>query len=179
MNILEMSAQRLRPVLNWPLIRRVRQNHGLEHATIHVLSRDRYRLSGRASLNGFILIGDVPTERVQAAAEEALRRMQRGEAHLAVHPNCGTNLLTSGFLVTLLSALAFTGTNRRAAWDRFPFALLGAIFAILYGPLLGNQLQQHFTTSGEPGNLEIYAVRRSESRLPLLGRMVVHTILTR
>ncbi len=78
--------------LDHPLIDRVRRNHALEHATIHVLSR-RYRdlhVMGRSTPNGFILYGDLPTDAVYEAAQEALERLRAGERHLAVHPACGT-----------------------------------------------------------------------------------------
>ena len=48
-------------------------------------------MAGHSTAAGFRLLGEVPTDALQAAVEEALRRMQGGEAKLAVHPNCGTN----------------------------------------------------------------------------------------
>ena len=74
--------------------RRIRQNHALEHATITILSGmvPDLRVSARSSSNGFIVFGDVDLGMLRRALDEALRRLQAGEAELAIHPNCGTNL---------------------------------------------------------------------------------------
>ena len=107
MNPLERLAEYAEPLTRHPYILRVRRNHGLEHATIHVLNGRNYRLSGRSGESGFILVGDVPTAQVESAVAEALSRMKAGEHKLAVHPNCGTNLTATILLVT---AAAFLGS---------------------------------------------------------------------
>src|SRR5260370_39939288 len=73
--------------------RRIRQNHALEHATITILSGmvPDLRVSARSSSSGFIILGDVDLGLLRRALDEALRRLQAGEAELAIHPNCGTN----------------------------------------------------------------------------------------
>mgnify|MGYP001627663323 CR=1 FL=1 len=78
----------------------VRRNHGLEHATVSVLfaRRGPQRLAGRASGNGFFIIGDVDPVLLRSCADEALLRLQRGESGLAVSPMCGTNLVVTGTL---------------------------------------------------------------------------------
>ena len=57
MNPMERLAEYAEPVTRHPYILRVRRNHGLEHATIHLLNRQNYQLSGRSSDSGFILVG--------------------------------------------------------------------------------------------------------------------------
>ena len=88
----------LNALLALPVIDRTRRNHGLEHATITLLSQRQRGLSmvGRSTPNGFYLYGDVSTEALAEAAAAALARMRAGEHHLAVHPNCGTNFVTAG-----------------------------------------------------------------------------------
>ena len=92
-------------------IRRVRRNHGLEHATIHVLSRKVKNLSmaGRSTVTGFYLYGNVTTEEVESAVREALQRMRNGEHGLAIHPNCGTGLVTAGLLTSLATLVGTSG----------------------------------------------------------------------
>ncbi len=56
----------------------VRQNHALEHATIVLLSK-KYpdiRLAGISFAAGFFVFGDVPTEAVLPAAQEALNLLR-------------------------------------------------------------------------------------------------------
>jgi hypothetical protein len=171
-------AALLSPLLNFEPVLRIRRNHGLEHGTVHVLNRQRYTLSGISSSTGFLIIGDVPTERVTKAVEEALKRFGKGEAALAVHPNCGTNLVTSGVLMTCIGALGFVGTTRRQAWERFSIVLFGMTLAAMYSLPLGMAIQKHFTTSGDMGDLELVHVGRYE--FSLAGRQVViHNVLTR
>ena len=78
----------------------VRQHHAVEHATIHVLTwRHPYaRIVGRSTHTGCLIYGHLPTAEVADAAAEALARLQRGEAHLAVHPRCGTNLVVTSVM---------------------------------------------------------------------------------
>ncbi len=99
------------PILNLPIIRRVRRNHGLEHATIHMLSRKVKNLSmaGRSTLTGFYLYGNVSTREVEDAVSEALQRMRDGEHGLAIHPNCGTGLVTAGILTSLATLVGTAG----------------------------------------------------------------------
>ncbi len=168
----------LRPILEQDYIWRVRRNHALEHATVHMLNRQRVRLSGRASGTGFVLYGDVPTDKVQQASKEALMRMKRGEKHWAIHPNCGTNLVATGFLLALVGVLVFGGTSRRAAWERFPLAMVGMMLASVYSLPFGMALQKHFTTSSDMGALTIVAVRKRTLRLPIIGVVTVHEVVT-
>lgn len=175
-------AQRAQPILEFPLVRRTRRNHGLEHATIHVLSarRKTLRMAGRSSDSGFILIGEAPTEQIEEAVKEALTRMKRGEHKLAIHPNCGTNLVTAAFLTTSVGWLGLGTTTRRPLADRFAWTMAGMVLALLAAQPLGMRLQAHFTTKGDPGDLEFVKITRREVRWPLSKDPVtVHRIVTR
>lgn len=159
------------PLLGSPPVLRLRRNHGLEHGTIHVLNRQRYTLSGISSLSGFVLIGDVPTDKVTQAVQEALRRFKRGEARLAIHPNCGTNLVVTATLMASIGAAGFVGATPRQAWERFSLVLLLMLVAAMFSLPLGLAVQQHITTTGDMGDLELLGVSRRELRLR--GRKVV------
>jgi len=167
----------LQPVLEIPFIRRTRRNHGLEHATIHLLSQrvQGLRIVGRSDSGGFWLWGDVRTEDVEACATSALRRMQGGEHNLAIHPNCGTNLLTVAALGTLAVLVALIGSERErfGKINRAPLVATGIIFAAIFGQPLGMQVQQHITTLGDPGDLEIVEIKRSTQ-----AGMTAHRIRT-
>ncbi len=127
------------------LVRRTRQHHAIEHATIHVLS-ERYpqrRFSGYSDPFGFTLYGEVDEYGLQRAVGDALLRLQAGESSLAIHPNCGTNLATSGALATL--AALITGGGRRGFWDRFATSLVFVIPALIIARPLGYRLQRYTT----------------------------------
>ncbi len=182
MGPIEQLAVLAEPLLSLPVIRRIRRNHGLEHATIHMLAQGRrnLRIAGRSDSAGFFLYGDVATGEVVRAAEEALRRMRGGQHELALHPNCGTNLLTTGTLATLAAMAGLAGAEdsaeRRA--ERFPTILLMVIATLIFAPALGMSLQRHFTTLGDPGELEIAGIERRTVRAPFGGEVVVHRITT-
>lgn len=181
--MIETLATLFRPVLDFPLIRRVRRNHGLEHATIHMLSRRIKNLSmaGRADDSGFYLYGEVETPLVWEAAQEALRRMREGEHRLAIHPNCGTGLVTTSFMTSLAAIVGLTGTKNTLSdiLNRLPLVMLLSIGALIVSQPMGLALQRHFTTLGEPGDLEIVDISQHETSLPLAGKLIVHRVHTR
>ncbi len=169
----------LRELLDRPLINRIRRNHGLEHATIHVLSAryPRRAIAGRADAQGFVILGNLSTEAVTQAARDALRRMQQGEAHLAIHPNCGTNYLMAGALAALGSYSALLGGDSqrwRDRIERLPLAILAGVAALLVAQPLGAAAQRHLTTHSEVEGLEIVEVRRIHR-----GRTAIHRVFTR
>ena len=180
MHPIERLAQYAEPVTHHPFILRVRRNHGLEHATIHILNRQNYQLSGRSSEGGFILLGEAPTELVESAVIEALERMKAGERKLAIHPNCGTNLVTTGFLATAVAFLGFAGRGLRKSWERFPTMMLAMMAVVLLSTPLGMSLQRHFTTEGDLGDLELVSVTRERKNVPFSGRqLTLHRVVTR
>lgn len=179
--MIKIMAVLIRPLLFWSPIRRVRRNHGLEHATVHMLSRRMRNLSiaGRAVTNGFFLYGNVETDLVHEAATEALRRLKQGEHRLAVHPNCGTGLVTAGFMTSMatLGGTAGVGNSWRERLNRLPTLILLSVVALIVSQPLGLTLQRYITTEGDPGDLEIVEVARLKT--PVGSRVAVHRVWTR
>jgi len=164
-------------VLDFPVISRIRRNHGLEHASLHMLSRrhPRCSLAGHSDSGGFWLIGDVPTEDVYAAVEEALLHLRNGEYHLAVHPNCGTNFVSAGILAGLGAFIGLLGARRfREKLERLPLVATLATLALILAQPLGLLLQEQITTAGELGNLEVVEIIPSRR-----GRLRAHRVVTR
>lgn len=144
-------------------ISQVRRNHGLEHATLHVLARQfpQVAMAGYSYIGGFWIFGNLSTEAVRVAAHEALQRMKNGESGLAIHPYCGTNFLTNGFLAGCAGALAMWGAKSgwRNRLERLSLATSLATLALIFGQPLGFAIQKHITTSGQPGTLQIVDVQ--------------------
>jgi hypothetical protein len=151
----------------------VRQNHALEHATLHVLSRYNpyVRLMGRSTFSGFLIYSPLNTQVVAAAASEALARLQQGEAYLAVHPRCGTNLAVTGVLAGL-AAFGATLGRPRSKLDRLPLAMMAATVAAVVGQSLAHKIQENITTTPDVDDLHIAEVIRQER-----GRLVVHKVI--
>ena len=159
MNILERAP-----------ISTVRRNHGIEHATVHVLtSRDpSLRLVGRADTSGFYIYGEVATEDLKSAVEEAVKRLQGGEGSLAVHPRCGTNLVVAGLLTGVAAAAAL---GRRPSLRRIPDAILATTLAAFVAQPLGLSVQEHITTSPKAGGARIAGIRQEQ-----MGRVKVQHV---
>jgi hypothetical protein len=141
------------------MIGSIRRNHALEHATIAVLAnrlgRD-VRLVGRATRNGYYLYGDMQADQVEVAALEALDRLRRGEAHLAVSPMCGTNLAVAGILAGLSSIVAL---GNRSRLERIPNVLLASMLAVLVAQPLGRVVQKHLTTDPDLSDTDVVGIK--------------------
>ena len=165
--------------LNQPLVARVRRNHGLEHGTLHILSR-RFpgrSMAGHSDTKGFWIIGDLDTAEVESAVEEALRRIRAGEKKLAVHPNCGTNFVTSGILAGLAAFIAMFGAGRRLRerLERIPLVITMATLALIVAQPLGLVLQENITTSGDLEDLEVLEILPPRHSRPKAHRVVTRS----
>jgi hypothetical protein len=178
--VINTVAKAASPILNLPFILRTRRNHGLEHASVHVLSETvkTRPLAGRSDADGFWLFGDLETEQVKAAVEEALRRMRAGDHQLAIHPGCGTARLTTGTVAGLAALSGTIGARKSFSgmMERLPTVILLTMLGIFFSEPLGLQLQEHFTTLGDPGDLQIVNIERKQGGA--FGNMILHRITT-
>jgi hypothetical protein len=153
-------------MMSIPIVRRVRRIHGLEHATIHILSQrfPGVPLAGHSNPTGFWLLGEVPTPAVESAVYEAIQRLSRGEKRLAIAPLCGTNVVAIGTLTGLAASLSFWSAPKRLRdkLDRLPVAITLSTLAVFAALPLGVWLQAHVTTSAEANGLNVKAVQRSQ-----------------
>ncbi len=160
-------------LLDLPLILETRRNHALEHATLHILARNHPGpLAGHSNPTGYFILGDVTTDSLRAAADEARTRLNAGEHNFAIHPGCGTNLAASVGLAGTFAWLPFRG--RKSTLGRLavlPLALLFAALGFALARQLGPSLQQHVTTEANLGNLQIVEIR--------LVRKGLHRVITK
>ena len=155
------------------MIKRTRQNHGLEHGTITVLLENGVSppLAGNATPGGFFVYGSISTEDVASAADEALRRLQAGNRELAVSPHCGTNLVIGALLAGVVSGIIF-GRSESRLW-RLPLVAGAILGTMLLGRPLGMMVQRRFTTLAILAGVEITGIRRFK-----LGKYTVHWVRT-
>ena len=157
--------QYLDKALNFPPLSRIRRNHALEHATLQMLSRKNARISaaGYSDTRGFFVIGNVSTDQLREAVNEALRRLRAGEEHLAVHPNCGTNFATAGVVAGTLGWLAMLGTGTaRSRFERWPLVVMLVTLGTMLAQPLGLFMQAKVTTDGDIAELEVTEITRFE-----------------
>lgn len=177
-SIVEPAVVPMLHYLNPQTIFRIRQNHALEHGTIHLLSsrHPSTAMAGRSDSSGFYILGNLPSESVEWAAKTSLQRLQGGEKELAIHPHCGTNLLVSGMLAaaaSFLTLLNVPGNRWQQRLERLPLAIFATILALLVARPVGNSAQRYLTTSSDLRGLQIASIRRFGS-----GRSAIHRVLT-
>lgn len=163
-------------LLDLPVARRTRRNHGIEHATVHILSArlPGTPFAGRSDGGGFYLYGQVDTATLSAAVDEALRRLVE-EPQLAIHPYCGTNLVIGGFTAGLaaLAAMATLPAERRRGGSAglLPRFMLAGTAAALASANLGPWVQANWTTLADPTGVRVTGITRTAR-----GRHVVHRV---
>lgn len=164
-------------LIDFSPVSRVRRNHGLEHATLNLLAEKNPKrsMAGHSDLGGFWILGDISTEELEQTTRQALSRLQAGESHLAIHPNCGTNFATAGILAGSLASLAMFGSGPRTRdkLERVPLAITLATLALMVSQPLGMLFQRRLTTDGDPKGLEIVEIVPSQQ-----GRWKAHRVIT-
>jgi hypothetical protein len=148
--------------------RRIRQNHALEHATITVLSGmvPNLSISARSSSRGFIIFGDVDLGVLRLALDEALHRLQAGEAELAIHPNCGTNLVIGVSLMALGTMLGMASSRTRT---RIATTAASSLAGLMAARPVGEFVQRHVTTLPDLEGVRVTDITRRK----LLGFTVI------
>ncbi len=151
--------------------RRIRQNHALEHGTVTILTRrvPGLAVSARSNARGFTIFADLDTGLVHAACAEALARLRGGEAELAIHPNCGTNLAVGTSLAMIGSLFGLTALRPRT---RLASAVASSLAGFAVARPLGRVVQRHVTTLPDVHDVRILAV----SPRRILGRRVVEVL---
>lgn len=165
-------------VFNRGAFSRVRRNHALEHATLAVLTEKnpRLRMAGYSDPKGFWLAGEIETEKVEEAVQQALQRMRSGESDLAVHPHCGTNLVTTGFLAGALGWLGMLNSGRtyRERMERLPLVISLVTLGMMVAQPLGPKVQEHVTTSADMSGMEVVRIELSKR-----GDVHLHRVVTK
>lgn len=136
----------------------VKQNHALEHATIVLLSRQypAVRLAGISFAAGFFVFGELPTEAILPAANEALTLLRTTSPEMAIHERCGTNLAVTGAL-TGLAAMAVA--KMRKPYNSVNNVILASTAALILARPLGLTVQRYVTTQTPNASMTITGVR--------------------
>ena len=146
------------------LISRTRRNHGLEHATLNLLAKTHPRkpFAGHSDTGGFWILGDIPTNELNQTITDALDKLRSGQSSLAIHQNCGTNLLVSGFASGLAGAAGLIGVGKRPRdkFERIPIITALSVLALIVSRPLGPIIQKNLTTSGTPGPLKVISITK-------------------
>lgn len=162
------------------LSRRMRRNHALEHATINVIEQryGRSGLTGMPAVDGFHLRGRVSPHVITTSAQEAIRRLGRGERQLALSRRCPTSLISTQLLL-----LGFFVGIVLAIHQQFsaPLFLVAMLAAALLGPPLSPYLQRLALVDPNPDVLAIRDVEYEEptSRLGLLSFVMLSPVFVR
>ena len=160
-----------------PIINTTRRNHALEHATMKVLEEcyPGMKIAGVSNPQGFFLFADLPTEVVTDAVLKAQKRLNAGEADLAIHPHCGTNLITSSLLAaaTAWILLYSSSGTRKPKLYNYVFSICFAIPVYFFSEPLGPKVQKTVTTKADLGDLGVKLVESNG-----YGKSLVHYVHT-
>ena len=153
------------------VVHRIRQHHAIEHATLHMLT-ERYpqrHFAGYSDPLGFTVYGEVDSYALRRAVGDALLRLQAGETHLAIHPNCGTTLASTTLVATVAALLS--GVGQRGLWARFSSMMMWMGGALILSKPLGLRLQR-YTTSAQVADRWVEDIRPLRT-----GKHAVHRVI--
>ena len=154
----------------------VRNNHALEHATLHVLQEkgNKSRLGGISDIGGFWIYGEIAADELMEAAQEALQRLADGEDALAIHPNCGTNIAVGALAGGGLAWLSMLGTKGKVGrrLRRLPIATMLAMVGYQLARPYGPKLQEKITTNADIRGLKIIEVVKHQVMDKTVHRVV-------
>jgi len=173
-----LFAKYISTIRNW--LTTIQRHHALEHATIHMITKHypRTRVAGRSDNKGFYLYTDLPISVVEKAVNEGLQRLHSGQHSLAIHPNCGTNILTTGILTASAAFLVLSANSEEDSWcqklDRLTTAILAATFAAIVAKPLGTSVQRHITTRADVSTIEGFSIKAINSGRHSLYRVRTH-----
>lgn len=153
-------------------VRRTRQHHAIEHATLHVLAARHpgRTFAGYSDPLGFIILGEVDSFALRRAVGDAMLRLQGGETQLAIHSNCGTMLASTACLAALAALIG--GAGQRSPLARFTGMLTWVLGALVVSKPLGLHLQQ-WTTLADISDRWLVEVR------PLAPGRIMGTVMDR
>lgn len=165
---------------NLEFINSFRANHALEHATFHVLEGkgNRITLMGLSDAGGFWVVGNISSALLLDSAREALVRLDSGEARLALHENCGTNLVAAGAIAGGLAWLGMLGSGKGflRKLERLPMAIFMATVGLLIAQPLGPLLQEKVTTLPVGQKREVVGVQRWGFGAWVIQRVIVRQL---
>jgi hypothetical protein len=151
------------------LLTRTRRNHALEHATMNLLVR-RYpdaQIAGMSGPLGFTLLSSLTGEQIIPTVRQALGSLKVGQGDLALHENCGTNLVVTAALTTVatlagLGAYALPQSREtrtpRGLLERLPRMVLLNVAALAAASPLSRWVQAKVTTNADVKDMEIASV---------------------
>jgi hypothetical protein len=92
---------------------------------------------------------------------DGLARLRAGERNLAIHPNCGTNFVTTGVIAGFVAWFSMLGIKKgwKEKLDRLPQVIILTTLAIMASQPIGYKLQAAVTTDGNPGKLELSGIQ--------------------
>ena len=154
-------------------LRRIRRNHAIEHAAMHMLARTSgsVPLAARSDWRGLTFYGDVDTATLKSAIDAGLHALNTGQRDLAVHPRCGSMVSVSVLLGTLVAWLVQSGLRRgRLADPRTADSGWHRERTLVARPF-GETLQAQVLTDARIGRARLLSIRRS-----MCGPLVMHRV---
>ncbi len=155
------------------ILQRVRRNHAIEHATMHLLGRTLRapKLAARSDWRGITFYGDVDTRVLESALDGGMLALNSGHRALAVHPRCGSMISASMLLAMLAGWLVQSDVKRKPTPTRGLLSIAGVTGAMLLAQPLGYAMQKHVLTDPDASHAKLVSIR-SSGRGPLTSHRI-------
>ncbi|MGI6367981.1 MAG: DUF6391 domain-containing protein [Anaerolineae bacterium] len=153
------------------ILARIRKNHALEHATLHMLEQGPLPgpVAAHSDWNGITFYGRVDRDVLCRALTRALSALQAGESHLALHSRCGSTIavpVLSGLIIGLLLHHMSHTTRKESA---SALTLAGVLSPLLCAEPLALGAQKQLLTDPHVGSAELLTLRTLS-----FGRITLH-----
>ena len=155
------------------LFRKIRQNHGIEHAAVAILTKRKIKppIIGLATTSGFIIYCKSNKDEMLSATNEAVKLINSGASELAISQFCGTNIVV-GATISGLSALILSkllGKNSKGIVN----IASGFFISTLLSKPIGRIVQKYITTNSSIDGIQVKYIRSLN-----LGKFYIHHIGT-
>ena len=160
------------------ILQRVRRNHAIEHAAMHLLGRTLQapKLAARSDWRGITFYGDVDSSVLKSALEGGLLALNSGQRALAVHPRCGSMISASMLLAMLAGWLVQSDLKRKRTPGRGMLDVAGITGAMLLAQPLGYAMQKYVLTDPDASHAHLVSIRFSQRGAFTMHRVTIaHT----
>lgn len=155
------------------LLANVRRNHGIEHATVGILTQRKIKppIFALATPSGFMIYSKLNKNEILSATNESIKLMLAGDSELAISQYCGTNIVAGG-IIAVISTIIFAKILGKKSKGILNIAN-GFFISTLLSKPIGRLVQKYITTDQHINGIKVKNIRSLN-----LGNFYIHHIST-
>ncbi|NLT74379.1 MAG: hypothetical protein GXX94_09355 [Chloroflexi bacterium] len=157
------------------VLQRIRRNHAIEHAALHMLAATmaRPRLAARSDWAGVTFYGRADPALLSQGLERALDALRNGQRHLAVHPRCGSGLSVASLLAFLPMWATLRSIGPRHRILGTVIAFVSMISGLILADPVGKATQAHLLTEPLVSDAHIVSIRSTHQGPLAVSRVTI------